>query len=956
MALTSTGYDGSIGEAAWGQTSPYHGAAGPGVNGADDWRVTLAGGDSVAIAPGVGHGWGVTDTLTDPATVTIARPAAGSRHDVIVARRDWATNTTTLAVVQGGTDRVLPPLTVTPGMVAEQALALVHVPAVGNLVIADDLRVTWGVAGVAQSVAGMRGPAGSRFVLAETGRRYMLPRPGAAVPEWEPPAPAPPQVPIIAAGTASVTTNQYGSATITHGLGWAPTSARVQPRLATGSGLVECYVSAGATGLTDRTINVTCKIRTPTGDEPYEGALTYLDWVAVRKGTQAAPIVVVKPDGGTVTTPAPAIPDGDDPADPTETTGPPVTSGGGGDTITRDTDASTAPQIPIPDTPPIYQVSSPTSASVAGILATAAAEIGVRESPTGSNRVKYWLSEKPSFNGQPWCAGFACWVYRRNGISVNAVLDGITGNNPYYTPYLESAARRLGLWYTGVPRPGDMVIYGNSKLAYGTVIGTDSSGNKIIAKAVHVAIVEKWISSTGRVQEIGGNTSDGMSGSPNNGGGVYRNVRNPNSTGFPIRGYIRMPTAVPVDLRAKGPFLLPANHYYGAADAASTLDHDGTKAGESQAVMQIQAGVGTAIDGVFGSQTTAAVKAWQKAMFRPQTGIVEAADWTVMLGTFTRPERPTGIIATAGVGTATVVFNASVGAQQYTAIIYGTDTTKTATASPITFTGLPAGVPVQITVVAANVGGASPVSARSNTVWPTEGTLTNVDASDGSTFMVAAGSSKTPAMVGSVAASSLDATSYSGFVTKLPASKFTAAIQQAARNVTAVLYDGATFPFPAAKPQVRLEFVASNTLAAASQSTATIFIGRAAATTANVASWLTHEVVHLFKVEAPSYGTSKYVAGLVEGIADYVLVRLGYHDLVWPGAAANWWDGYDTTASFLHYIEHEAPTRSPNFVRRLNQSLKSATWTPAAVTSLNARGMTVDALWAEYRAKADAAT
>ena len=96
-----------------------------------------------------------------------------------------------------------------------------------------------------------------------------------------------------------------------------------------------------------------------------------------------------------------------------------------------------------------------------------------------------------------------------------------------------------------------------------------------------------------------------------------------------------------------------------------------------------------------------------------------------------------------------------------------------------------------------------------------------------------------------------------------------------------------------------------------------------------------------------------YAKGVIEGIADYVLIRLGYHtrDGSRPsGGGTNWWDGYDTTAFFLHWIEWEASTRSPDFVRRLNQQMSSASWTPAQITGINARSRTVEALWTEYKA------
>lgn len=943
MSFTSTGYDGSVNEAVWGATAPYYGSD-PGVLGVGDLRVSLAGDNLVSVAAGVAYGWGITDRLTVPEALPLERPTDGRRYDAIVARRDWTTNTTTLTVVAGGSERIVPPLRSNPGESADQALALVHVTPPGNpLVVTDDLRVTQAPVGVAQSLAAMRGPVGSRWVLASTGRRYMIGVAGTPIPEWVAPLPPLPQVPIIGCGTAAVNTNQYGSATIQHGLGWTPTSATLSPRLATSSGMVECYVSS-ANGLTSTTMNVTCKVRTSSGMVPYEGALTYLDWVATRPGTTEA-IVVPTPDGN-VTTPGPAPSDGSTPADPGGDGTPPLTSGGGSDTVPTDVDVGSAPQTPVSDIPPIYAPvpGEPTTDvnAVARILATAAAEIGVRESPTGSNKVKYWLAEKPAWNGSAWCACFTAWVYRRHGISVNTVLAP-KDNNPYYTPYLESAAKGKGLWYTGTPRPGDMVIYGGSANTH----------------AVHVEIVEKWIPETGRVQTIGGNTSDGLNGSPSNGGGVYRNRRNPRSSSLPIRGYIKMPTATPVALRVKGPFPLPAGHYYGAADAGTSMEHDGSVAGDRQAISQIQAEVGTAVDGLFGPQTAAAVRAWQVVAGRTATGRVTVDDWSALSRVAAFLPRPTGVTAAGGDRSVTVSFSPVAGATYYQV---ATSTTpvirKDGPQSPITLTGLTPGQRVAVVVYALNSTAHSEPSPWSNDAWPVEGNLATVATLDGTVFPVIEGSSRTPLLLQGVNVVVKDAAQYSTFTAqRIPAARITPGLQQAARNICTVLYDGTTkYPWPANRQSMMLSFdgnsayfqTNSGAIAYALFNKGEVHVGPKGNTTANCGSWITHEMVHLY--QGTSSNSHASFSGVIEGIADYVLVRIGYREPWAPQAGDAWDDGYMRTASFFKWIEDEAPTKSPNFVRDLNQQLKQSSWTPSRITSINARGMTVEALWAEFYA------
>lgn len=136
--------------------------------------------------------------------------------------------------------------------------------------------------------------------------------------------------------------------------------------------------------------------------------------------------------------------------------------------------------------------------TVQSVLTIAAAEIGVTESPAGSNRQKYSLElGRPA---EPWCADFVVWVSRKAGLALPS--------ESAYTPWMANAFRSRGMWHTAEPRPGDIAFF--------------NFGSGIIR---HVGIVEKPINALGRITTIEGNTSPGDAGSQDNGGGVYRRSR-----------------------------------------------------------------------------------------------------------------------------------------------------------------------------------------------------------------------------------------------------------------------------------------------------------------------------------------------------------------------------------------------------------------------------------------------
>jgi hypothetical protein len=149
-------------------------------------------------------------------------------------------------------------------------------------------------------------------------------------------------------------------------------------------------------------------------------------------------------------------------------------------------------------------------ATVAQALTVATAELGYIETPV--NITKYWAAEKPSYQGGAWCGAFVQWCLRKVGMALP--LD-----NPYFVPYVEIWARSNGRWHDA-GQAGDLVIFGTP--------GTYHTGQ-------HIGFVEKPLGS-GLYQTIEGNTSPDTRGSQNNGGGVYRRVRNSSW----IRGFVRL--------------------------------------------------------------------------------------------------------------------------------------------------------------------------------------------------------------------------------------------------------------------------------------------------------------------------------------------------------------------------------------------------------------------------------
>ena len=133
------------------------------------------------------------------------------------------------------------------------------------------------------------------------------------------------------------------------------------------------------------------------------------------------------------------------------------------------------------------------------VLDIARTELGTKESPASSNRVKYntwYYGREVSGSAYPWCMAFVQWVFAQAGVPL-PIKTASCGA-------LMRAARGAGLWVTGDYRPGDVVIY-------------DFPGGGLTD---HCGIVENAFGD--QVTAIEGNTG---SGNDANGGQVQRRTR-----------------------------------------------------------------------------------------------------------------------------------------------------------------------------------------------------------------------------------------------------------------------------------------------------------------------------------------------------------------------------------------------------------------------------------------------
>ena len=128
------------------------------------------------------------------------------------------------------------------------------------------------------------------------------------------------------------------------------------------------------------------------------------------------------------------------------------------------------------------------------VLQIAEWQVGVMETPAGSNRVKY--AEAYGLNGYAWCVMFVWWVFREAGFNLRKTASCTDLSNAY---------KAAGQWVTKDFKPGDIVMY-------------DFSGKKRITE--HCGIIVEVNSDN--IVAIEGNTA---AGNDANGGAVMRRQR-----------------------------------------------------------------------------------------------------------------------------------------------------------------------------------------------------------------------------------------------------------------------------------------------------------------------------------------------------------------------------------------------------------------------------------------------
>lgn len=242
------------------------------------------------------------------------------------------------------------------------------------------------------------------------------------------------------------------------------------------------------------------------------------------------------------------------------------------------------------------------------IIKKAISQIGTKENPAGSNKVKYntdYYGRAVVGNAYPWCCVFVWWVFRQCGAS--ALFYG--GQKTAYCPTVESYYKKLKQWHTSNPQPGDLVLF-------------DFSGKGV---AEHIGILEK-VNADGTYNCIEGNTG---SGNNSNGGEVMRRKRNRSV----IRGFARPSYDGVV---AKNTTTTTATKGADTVNITLTVLRSGSKGNEVKTLQRLLIALGhscgsSGADGDFGSATLKAVKEFQTKCKLTADGVVGANTWNKLL-------------------------------------------------------------------------------------------------------------------------------------------------------------------------------------------------------------------------------------------------------------------------------------------------------------------------------------
>ncbi|PID30292.1 hypothetical protein CR983_02900, partial [Candidatus Saccharibacteria bacterium] len=189
---------------------------------------------------------------------------------------------------------------------------------------------------------------------------------------------------------------------------------------------------------------------------------------------------------------------------------------------------------------------------------------------------------------------------------------------------------------------------------------------------------------------------------------------------------------------------------------------------------------------------------------------------------------------------------------------------------------------------------------------------------------------------------------------------------QLARDICAILYETPD-EFCFRPRRVRVKYVEAlldgdgnptqDTISVRKDDLSTITFARRIFEGTRLAASFAFAVSYLHQNLASSTVTNQTVHHTIFGINLFTRIELGYFTSANRpnGGGARWDENRSTAAFFFHYIVHDAPTPSPNFVKDLNKQFDrrihgDRVWTKDLITDINARGMTVEQLWTEYKA------
>ena len=234
-------------------------------------------------------------------------------------------------------------------------------------------------------------------------------------------------------------------------------------------------------------------------------------------------------------------------------------------------------------------------------------QIGVKESPAGSNKVKYntWYYGKVvSGSAYPWCMAFVCWCLNEAGMMNQITKTASCGVQATY-------AQKTGRWHWGSKgiASGDIVIY------------SFSSAHD------HTGIVVSVASST--IEAVEGNTSIT---SNDNGGNVMQRTRNRSK----IYGYIRLT----FDGEKGNDVIRRGQEQANKFVTKFKIAEDGERGADTRkkAVMVLQTalnkdyGAGLTVDGIIGANTKKALGTHYVKRGEKQYMVTAAEIMLMMLG------------------------------------------------------------------------------------------------------------------------------------------------------------------------------------------------------------------------------------------------------------------------------------------------------------------------------------